>query len=318
MKRLIITMLLAISMGFLMNTAAFEIDGIHYFIVDEEAKTVGIGSDDFSGCCFAHEWEIDIFDCIPWESTHSTYSGDIVIPEKVMIEGKEYTVTKIFVAAFANAIELMSITMPNTITDVMEGAFYGCSNLKEIKFSNQTRGLRRTTLEGCTSLTKLDFSGIQDYIDYLLDSCPNLRELVLPTEAIYYAIYSWQRTEPCIFYISNPNPPRGIEVYFKGIPEGSILYVPDGAVGNYSECRYSWDFPSIRPMSEAGDNAPVTNPQPFKLSGQSLVATGEDNVEVYDLQGRLMQVVTAGCSTKLAAGIYVLRCGSISEKVIVQ
>lgn len=318
MKKLITTMLLAISMGFLMNTAAFEIDGIHYFIVDKEAKTVGIGSGDPVGCSFAHEWEIDIFDCIPWESTHSPHSGDIVIPEKVMIEGEEYTVTKIVVAAFANATGLTSITMPNTITDVMEGAFYGCSNLKEIKFSNQTRGLRRTTLEGCTSLTKLDFSGIQDYLILSLDLFPSLKEVILPYDAVYYSVSSLNRTEPCTFYITNPNPPRGIEVYFKGIPEGSILYVPDGAVGNYSECRYSWDFPSIRPMSEAGVNAPVTNPQPFKLSGQSLVATGEDNVEVYDVQGRLMQVVTAGCSTKLAAGIYVLRCGSISEKVIVQ
>ncbi|MDE6526249.1 MAG: leucine-rich repeat domain-containing protein [Muribaculaceae bacterium] len=306
--------MLLFTIGSALQSAAFEVNGVQYCVLSEEDKTACVIQSDGGG--YIHEWILDEIDCVPWWNEESKYSGDVMIPEKVSLEGVEYTVTKISVAAFANATGLTSITMPNTVTEVMEGAFYGCSNLKEIKFSNQTRGLLGATLEGCNSLTKLDLSGIQDYIE--LGVYPNLKELILPYDAVYYSIGFVDNPDISV-YITNPNPPRGIGVRFGSVPETAILYVPDEAVSNYSLCYSHWPFRTVRPISQAGVDAPVAaNPQAFKLNGNTLVATGQDSVEVYDVQGRLMQVVAPGGSIRLASGAYVLRSDNSSEKVIVQ
>lgn len=53
------------------------------------------------------------------------YTGDIVIPETIAYEGKEYTVTAIGQAAFSQR-DITSVTFPNSITSIGRAAFSGC------------------------------------------------------------------------------------------------------------------------------------------------------------------------------------------------
>ena len=59
-------------------------------------------------------------------------TGQVEIPEKVEIDGVEYTVTEIAEEAFKGNTELTEVTIPGTVTTIGSGAFEGCTNLKAI------------------------------------------------------------------------------------------------------------------------------------------------------------------------------------------
>ena len=58
--------------------------------------------------------------------------GDIVIPEKVSIGGKDYTVTAIEDYAFDSCDNLLTVSIPSTLTSIGERAFMDCFRLSAI------------------------------------------------------------------------------------------------------------------------------------------------------------------------------------------
>ena len=76
------------------NTFAYdvEIDGIYYNLFKDKYAEVTSGD--------------------------NSYSGDVVIPEKVTYEGVEYPVESIRERAFQFCIPLTSITIPNSVTNL--------------------------------------------------------------------------------------------------------------------------------------------------------------------------------------------------------
>lgn len=70
----------------------------------------------------------------PYQQTQKcAYSGDIAIPAKVTIDGKEYTVTRIDDEAFWNSF-ITSLWIPNTVEEIGEDGIYDNEKLKSIKF----------------------------------------------------------------------------------------------------------------------------------------------------------------------------------------
>lgn len=59
-------------------------------------------------------------------------TGKLTIPEKVEVDGVEYTVTEIAEDAFKGNTDLTEVTIPGTVTTIGAGAFEGCTNLKAI------------------------------------------------------------------------------------------------------------------------------------------------------------------------------------------
>ena len=68
-----------------------------------------------------------------------TYKGDLVIPEKVPYNGKEYTVASAVATAFKGNEAITSIQLPNSITKFIKGQFSKCTNLNRVKNNIQTR-----------------------------------------------------------------------------------------------------------------------------------------------------------------------------------
>ena len=65
------------------------------------------------------------------------YSGDIVLPEKISVNGVDYDVTSIGFAAFRDCSDLTSIVIPSSITTFGSDVFYNCSALKKVfNYSN--------------------------------------------------------------------------------------------------------------------------------------------------------------------------------------
>ena len=56
-----------------------------------------------------------------------SYSGDIVIPEKVTHKGAVHSVIGIGDRAFIGSFDLTSITLPNSVTSIGERVFDGCN-----------------------------------------------------------------------------------------------------------------------------------------------------------------------------------------------
>ena len=54
------------------------------------------------------------------------YSGEVVIPSSITVEGKEYTVTSIGKSSFYECSSLTSITIPNSVTRIESRTFSYC------------------------------------------------------------------------------------------------------------------------------------------------------------------------------------------------
>ena len=87
------------------------INGLGYLIIDEEAKT-----------------------CTLVDGGQAT--GDVVIPEKVMIKGSEYTVTEIGDGTFGSCKGLTGIEIPNSVITIGKNTFYDCNNLTKVEISD--------------------------------------------------------------------------------------------------------------------------------------------------------------------------------------
>ena len=88
----------------------FEVNGI-YYILSNTGNTVGV----------------------TYKTTsYNSYSGDIIIPDKVINNGVTYNVVSIKKNAFNNCKNLNTIKLPESITSIEGWAFCNCEAIKNI------------------------------------------------------------------------------------------------------------------------------------------------------------------------------------------
>lgn len=85
-----------------------------------------------------------------------TYKGDLVIPEKVPYNGKEYSVASAVATAFKGNEAITSIQLPNSITKFIKGQFSKCTNLRKINIPTGITGtMPGNVFEYCSSLDSI-------------------------------------------------------------------------------------------------------------------------------------------------------------------
>lgn len=77
-------------------------------------------------------------------------SKELIIPEKIDINGKEYTVVKI--TGSTEKKEFESVVLPNSLIEIGDHAFYGCSSLQTINIPNSVKRIADGTFSYCTNL----------------------------------------------------------------------------------------------------------------------------------------------------------------------
>ena len=82
------------------------------------------------------------------------YAGDIVIPETVFYEGKEYKVTRIGEQAF-HGDDLTSVVIPNSVITIAKEAFNACYKLTSVTIGNSVTTIEEKAFNTCRSLTSL-------------------------------------------------------------------------------------------------------------------------------------------------------------------
>lgn len=137
----------------------------------------------------------------------ANYKGSVenlILPEKVEKDGKEYTVSAIKYYAFKNNQTIKNVIVPKTYKTIEKWAFWGCSNLKTIELSEgieemgqsifnmcyslesivipeSVTVLKNKLFSNCTSLKKAVIKCKVDVVGmYMFDGCRNLEEVVLP------------------------------------------------------------------------------------------------------------------------------------------
>ena len=117
MKKLFVFLFsLILSVVFSTSASAYDvkIDGIYYYL---SGKTAAV--------TFGEE----------------KYSGEVVIPSSITVEGKEYPVTSIGQDAFRECSGLTSVTIPNSVTSIGESAFRECSGLTSVTIPNSVTSI---------------------------------------------------------------------------------------------------------------------------------------------------------------------------------
>ena len=91
-----------------------------------------------------------------WEGyTINEYSGVVVIPEEVTIDGHTLKVTRINNSAFSECYELFSATIPKSITSIGDYAFAACISMTSIIMGNNVESIGNYAFAACQSLTSV-------------------------------------------------------------------------------------------------------------------------------------------------------------------
>ncbi len=140
------------------------IDGFYYTITSEDECTVAV--------TYAGE---------DYRSFKNEYSGSIVIPEKVIINEKSYSVTSIGEFAFADCTGLTEITIPNSVTSIGDYAFSACTGLTEVTIPNSVTSIGDYAFRDCTGLTSVTIPNSVTSIGVAAFAyCTGLTEVTIP------------------------------------------------------------------------------------------------------------------------------------------
>ena len=112
------------------------------------------------------------------EVTTSNVTGDIVIPEKITVDGVEYPVTGIGFQAFMDCKTLTSVVMPS-VTSIERNSFSGCSYLTSVSIPSVT-SIEYEAFRDCSNLTSVSMQSVK-WINYsAFYNCSNLISVDMP------------------------------------------------------------------------------------------------------------------------------------------
>ena len=141
--------------------ASFEsIDGLRY-LIDSDAKTATLTAN----------------------TGGEKYSGDIVVPEKVMAsDGVEYPVTAFGDNAFKECRGLKSITIPSSVTSLGNYCFQSCSGLTSLTIPSSVTSLGEFCFSYCYSLTSVTIpSSVTSLGNFCFCGCSGLTSITIPS-----------------------------------------------------------------------------------------------------------------------------------------
>ena len=108
------------------------------------------------------------------------YTGDIVIPEKFIYDGVEYTVIATAANSFLDCKDVTSVQLPATCVTIARNTFKGCSSLTRSPIPVTATSVGSGVFNGCTSLEEVTLvPGWNKPVSEEFANCPNLKRLII-------------------------------------------------------------------------------------------------------------------------------------------
>ena len=232
-------------------------------------------------------------------------------------------------SAFSNCSSLASLVLPNSVETIGDYAFYGCSALTRLVLPNSITSIGRAVVYACSSLTDLAIpQSVTSIGDYAINRCSSLKSISIPNsvETIGYAAFygcselmsvEMGNSVTTIGYggfggctklesvkMLGEVPPTAFDNTFSNYD--ATLYVPVGASNTYRAADVWQNFSLI---------------EEFETTGiEDINAIADKEVTVYTTSGTLVLRVPNynGEPLPLPTGVYVVRTGNASKKVVVK
>lgn len=160
-----------------------------------------------------------------YDGIEEMYSGNVMIPDSIYYNGKEYVVTN--VCSFANSENLVSVRLPKRM--LYNPSFKGCSNLTTIENLCGNVGY---IFEGCTKLSSISFKGSMGNVsDNVFNYCVNLKSVYVDDLPSWLSIKSETKSGSqalgTLSYSFSSNPlQNGADLYVNG-EKMTELVIPD-------------------------------------------------------------------------------------------
>jgi hypothetical protein len=117
--------------------------------------------------------------------TTGTYSGAIVIPEKVSHNNRDYIVTRIDVNAFKSK-SITSVVIPSTVTYIGYQAFYQCTFLNSVTLNEGLQTIGEAAFQYCSALLSVSVpSSVTRIEKFAFADCTALANVTL-SEGLTY------------------------------------------------------------------------------------------------------------------------------------
>lgn len=220
--------------------------------------------------------------------------------------------------AMSGCIRLEEITIPATLGEIKNNIFYGCFNLHTVNIADGSEPLKiyNTAFDDCPietlyygrnieeshpsffgthTLRRLDIGGnIGKLPSYAFGDCENLKEI----------------------YCHNPVPPALGKNVFRGVNKDDCqLYLTSGGDDGYRSADTWKDFFGASHIDAVSADGHIAC-----ISGEIIVKGHEGElIEISSLDGKkLYSRLAAGneVSVKMPAGVYIVKAGEITGKVI--
>ena len=142
--------------------------------------------------------------CIAEDSTaivvgvvdEESLSGELIIPGKVVVDGKEYSVTSIGRLAFEVCTSLTSIEIPSSVKSIGERAFGVCTSLTSIEIPSSVKSIGDGAFEGCKSLEGITIpKSVESIGNHAFRGCERLDVITIPSSVESIGEQAFNRCE---------------------------------------------------------------------------------------------------------------------------
>lgn len=294
----------------------FKSDGIYYNVSSEKNRTVEVTS-----------------------GGYRTYRGNIVIPDRVLNDGRTYTVTSIGDYAFSDCDALTSVDLSSTsLTSIDYRAFERCAALTSLKLPVSLTSIGHAAFNDCASLSVLTvdennpvFTSRDNVLyskdlDTLVCYPTGTDTVVVIPDGVRSIRADAFPSKVSAVYCQPQTPPEAVGYYLDMFSDktlmNAVLYVPIGMKAVYMQV-YPWrNFKNIEEsdFSTVGINGVTAQSEPIvTVRGGKIVVEGASTtgvIEVFSADGRCAYRGTGTVIEGLPKGAYVVRVGKFSQKLV--
>lgn len=241
MKKFLFTIVCLL--GFFANNFAYDFTAVcesgqtlYYNVLSENEKTVEL--------TYAEHYDAGYYQWYTYYYGVTAPSGDLVIPETVQFNDKDYTVIKVGENAF-NACDLSSVVFPNSIISIGESAFASDTHVSligELFLPDSLQSIGNRAFEWNTALTAVYIpNSVRSIGSWSFYTCVGLNYLYLGSgvEEISFEAFS-NCTGLDSITIDRATPPICQYSSFRYVPKGIPVYVPCNTIELYQNAEF-WD-----------------------------------------------------------------------------